>query len=805
MDLFKLVGTIAVNNSDANSAISDTTSKAESMGSTLGNKFQSAGNTMTNIGKKLAPVSAGITAVGGALVGIATKTASTTDKIDKMSQKLGISRTAYQEWDYILSQNGASIDSMKMGMKTLNGVIDSVSQSGSTAGTAFERLGISFDDLKGKSQEEIFEMTISALQNCKDETERTALANDLLGRSGQELAPLLNSGAEATEALRQKAHDLGLVLGDETVDAGVKMTDAMDTMKRSFTSIGGAIATAVMPYITKFADYVSSNMPKIRETINSLVKKFDELSPTIKKVIGVVTAVLAVASPVLVVVGKFTSGIGGIITKVGGAVGKISSLVSSFGGLSGVLGAITSPVGLVVMAITALIAIFVTLYNTNEDFRNTVQTAWATIKETISGVIEAVKGLIQAFITVVKAIWDAWGQDIMNVVTTIFNGIATFINNALNIVKGIIQTVTALIKGDWSGVWEGIKATFSAIWETIKGLISSGVEYIKSIIQLGLNVIQTVFSTIWNAIKSLISTIWEGIKTAVSNAVNAVKTTISNVFEAIKTTITNVMNGIKTTISNIWNAIKTAVTTVINAIKSTISSVFNAIKSTITNILNGVKSTFSSVWNGIKSIVSNVINGVKSTISNGLNGAKNTVTNVLNAIKSAFSNILNGAKNVVSNVINGIKGLFNFSWSLPKLKLPHVNISGSFSLTPPSVPHFSIDWYKKAMGEPYMFTDPTLFSYNPMTGQGKVAGEAGDEMMYGHQNLMNDINQAVGHQNNAVIKCLEDMFNKLFEILEVYFPEFTKELVLDTGVLVAETAPAMDEELGKIYKRKGRS
>lgn len=750
MDLFKLVGTIAVNNTDANSAISDTTSKAESMSSTLGSKFQSAGTTMTNIGKKLAPVSAGITAVGGALVGIATKTASTTDNIDKMSQKLGISRTAYQEWDYVLSQNGASIDSMKMGMKTLNGVIDSVSQSGSTAGTAFERLGISYDDLAGKSQEEIFEMTISALQNCTDETERTALANDLLGRSGQELAPLLNSGAEATEALKQKAHDLGLVLDDETIDAGVAMTDAMDTMKRSFTSIGGAIATAVMPYITKFADYVSSNMPKIRETISSLVKKFDELSPTIKKVIGVVTAVLAVASPVLVVVGKFTSGIGGIITKVGGAVGKITSLVSSFGGLSGVLGAITSPVGLVVMAITALVAIFVALYNTNEDFRNTVQTAWATIKETISGVIEAVKTLIQAFIEVVKAIWDAWGQDIINVVTTAFNYISTFINSVLNIVKAIIQTVTALIKGDWSGVWNAIKAIFSAVWEAIKSLVSSAIEFIKSVIQLGLNVIKTVFTTIWNAIKSLVSTVWEGIKSAISNALNAIKSTVSN-------------------------------------------------------ILNGIKSTFTNIWNGIKNTVSNVINGVKNTISNGLNGAKNTVTNVLNAIKNAFSNILNGAKNVVSNVINGIKGLFNFSWSLPKLKLPHVNISGSFSLTPPSVPHFSIDWYKKAMAEPYMFTDPTLFSYNPVSGQGKVAGEAGDEMMYGHQNLMNDISQAVGSQNDGIIKCLEDLFNKLFDILEAYFPEFTKELVLDTGVLVGEIAEPMDEELGKIYKRKGRS
>ena len=184
IDLFSLSGTIAVTYADALKEIDsvvDAAGDATNGLKGLGDKFTAAGNAISGVGTKLAPVSAAITAAGTTLVGLATKTASTTDNIDKMSQKLGISRTAYQEWDYILSQNGASIDSLKTGMKTLTTTLDSVSTAGSTADTAFERLGISYDDLADKDSEEVFALTVEALQNCENETERTPLARNLFG------------------------------------------------------------------------------------------------------------------------------------------------------------------------------------------------------------------------------------------------------------------------------------------------------------------------------------------------------------------------------------------------------------------------------------------------------------------------------------------------------------------------------------------------------------------------------------------------------------------------------------------------
>lgn len=274
------------------------------------------------------------------------------------------------------------------------------------------------------------------------------------------------------------------------------------------------------------------------------------------------------------------------------------------------------------------------------------------------------------------------------------------------------------------------------------------------------------------------------------------------VFNKIKEVITNVMNTVASFLSGVWESIKETISSAWNSIKSVVTSVLNSIKSVISNVMNAVKSVFSSAWNGIKSTVSSTINGVKSVISSGLNSAKSTVTSVLNAIKNTFTNVMNGAKNVVGNAINAIKSKFNFSWSLPKLKLPHPKITGSFSLNPPSVPHFSIDWYKKAMEEPYMFTEPTVFGYG---GSVKGAGEAGDEIMYGKNNLMEDIRTAAGEAYSYMAEKMVSILTKIFDILAQYIPELANmQLVTDTGALVGELAPKMDTELGKLIEHKVR-
>ena len=186
----------------------------------------------------------------------------------------------------------------------------------------------------------------------------------------------------------------------------------------------------------------------------------------------------------------------------------------------------------------------------------------------------------------------------------------------------------------------------------------------------------------------------------------------------------------------------------VNGVKTAVSTAWNEVKNVTTTVFNAVKTAASTAWNAIKTTITTVINSIKSGVSSGLNAVKSTVSSILNGIKSTFTNVFNGVWSFVQGIVNKLKGIFNFSWSLPHIKLPHFSISGSFSLNPPSIPHISVDWYKKAMNNGMILNSPTIFgaSGNHLLG----GGEAGPEAVVGVSSLMDMIQNAVGNSQLAV-------------------------------------------------------
>lgn len=270
---------------------------------------------------------------------------------------------------------------------------------------------------------------------------------------------------------------------------------------------------------------------------------------------------------------------------------------------------------------------------------------------------------------------------------------------------------------------------------------------------------------LWNGITSTLSSAWEMIKNIITVGIMLIASIISAAVQIITLPWRFIWENCKEYIIEAWNYIKAAVSSALGVISSVISNAWNIIANYLTRILSNIKNKFVSEWNAIKYHVSSAINGIKSSISNGLNGAKSAVTGTLNGIKSSFSNIWDGCKNVVGNAINHIKSLMHFNWSLPSLKLPHFSIIGKFSLNPPSVPKLGIEWYKKAMDDGMILNQPTIFGYNAKSNQFLAGGEAGSETVVGTQNLMDMIQEAVNNvgsgngDSEATRALLEAIFN----------------------------------------------
>ncbi|MBR3689850.1 MAG: hypothetical protein IKL97_01955 [Eggerthellaceae bacterium] len=252
-----------------------------------------------------------------------------------------------------------------------------------------------------------------------------------------------------------------------------------------------------------------------------------------------------------------------------------------------------------------------------------------------------------------------------------------------------------------------LTASFTALKLAISGLAVPILPIIAVFATLAASILY-----LWNTnedFRNAVTLAWEGIKTAITSVCEALAPIVQPAFEQIKSIVDSIMNG--------------SIAPIISGALSVISGLFQTACGVIVAITTG---DFTTLSNGVKSI---------------FNGLKSIVSGIWSAIETSITSKIASARDFVGNAIDTIKGFFNFSWSLPHLKLPHVRISGSFSLMPPRTPSFSVSWYAKAMDNAMVLSSPTIFGY----GNGSLlgAGEAGNEVVAGESHLMGLIGTVV--------------------------------------------------------------
>ena len=527
MDVFTLAAMLTLDSSQYDKGLSSAEKNASGFGKNLKTAF------------KVGAAAVGLvtTAVGtltGALVKGAGEVAAYGDNIDKMSQKMGLSAEAYQEWDAIMQHSGTSIESLQSGMKTLANAVES-------GNDAFARLGITEEEIAGMNNEELFSATIEALQNVENETERTYLAGQLLGRGATELGALLNMSAEETEEMRQRVHELGGVMSDDAVKAAAHYQDSLQDMTTAFSGLKRNLVSEFLPSVTTVMDGLTElfagrgGLDLISEGVKSFVDTLTESIPQIMETgSGIILALVEAIVDNLPTL--LDAAVQAIMTIATGIIDQLPTIVRA--GFDVLMSIVNGIVDNLPELIPATIDVILEIIDTLTDPEN----LGMLIDASIAIIIALAEGLI-----------DALPRLLEKAPEIVANLVEALIENVPKLLEASVQMIAMLVKGladNLPLVWEKGKEIVNKLWDGITELDNKLNEKAKELMEKFGQGIKESLTAIWNWGKDVVTEVWNGItsldplqwgKDMISNFVGGIK----QGWENLKQGVSDVAQGVR--------------------------------------------------------------------------------------------------------------------------------------------------------------------------------------------------------------------------------------------------------------------
>lgn len=469
MDVFDLSAKISLDTSEYEKGLTSAEQKTNSFGNAIGgglSKVAKVGATA------IAGVATAVAGVSALFVKGAADVAEYGDNIDKMSQKMGISAEAYQEWDAVLQHSGTSIDAMSRGMQTLQ-------KNAVNSAEKFEKLGISQKQLAEMSTEDLFAATIEGLQNMGEGAERTALASELLGTSAKELGALLNTSAEETQAMKDRVHELGGVMSDEAVKAAAKYKDTLQDMKTAFSGVSRGIQTEFLPAITTVMEGLTDlfsggdGYDKINDGINQFVEKVGDALP---KIVEVGTRIItSLVESVVQNLPQIIKSIADVLVKnapvVVDAVKKVLTTIGDF-----IFEEIPQILQVAIKAITSFIK---SLPNVIQGVKRLLPQIIRIATDLVASVVDALPDIMEALIDALPEILETVFQIlvenidiIINAVVRIFNAIVAALPRMISMIVDALPRLMVMIVREIPNIITTIvKALTKAIPQIIRGIV----------------------------------------------------------------------------------------------------------------------------------------------------------------------------------------------------------------------------------------------------------------------------------------------------------------------------------------------